>query len=441
MIIYGGGPKSNKDGSPKTAKCIHGGASFVWPFFQGYDYLDLRPMTIRVDLLGALSKQNIRVDIPSNFTLGISNEKGVMQNAAERLRGMKNDEIEGLARDIIFGQLRLIVSTMDIEEINTDREKFLTNISANVETELRKVGLKLFNVNITDLNDGSGYIVALGREAAARAINEANKSVAEAVRDGESGVALSEKEKRIAIAAANAQAVDGENESKGKIALSDATRREVQAEAERRAQVAENIATANAQKEAYNAQMLAEQARAEREKATLEADILVKQEIEKRRIELEAEAKAEGIRRIAKGEADALYLHREAEAKGILEILSKQAKGFEQIVKAGGGTSDDAVKLLIGDKIQDLVKLQVEAIKNIKIDQVTVWDGGGTNGGHSTANFLSGMLKSVPPLQDIFKMSGMQLPEFLGKVVDKNEHSNVDVPTNTVADTATPGVY
>ena len=427
MIVYGGGSKVNKDGSPKTAKCIHGGASFVWPFFQGYGYLDLRPMTIRVDLMGALSKQNIRVDIPSNFTLGISNEKGVMQNAAERLRGMKADEIENLARDIIFGQLRLIVSTMDIEEINTDREKFLANISANVETELRKVGLKLFNVNITDLNDGSGYIVALGREAAARAINEANKSVAEAVRDGESGVANSEKEKRISIAYSNAQAVDGENEAKGKISLSDATRREVQAEAERRAHAAEMIAQANAQRAAYKAQQEAEQARADREKATMEADILVKQEIEKRRIELEAEAQAESIRRVAKGEADAMYMKREAEAKGIFEILTKQAKGFEQIVKAGGGSSDDAVKLLISDKIEDLVKLQVEAIKNIKIDQVTVWDSGqgNANGGHSTANFLSGMLKSVPPLQDIFKMTGMQLPEYLGKIKE-SEQSNVN---------------
>jgi len=424
MIIYGGGSKVNKDGSPKTAKCVHGGASFVWPFFQGYDYLDLRPMTIKVDLQGALSKQNIRVDIPSNFTLGISTEKGVMQNAAERLKGMHVEEIENLARDIIFGQLRLIVSTMDIEEINTDREKFLASISANVETELKKVGLKLFNVNITDLNDGSGYIVALGRDAAARAINEANKSVAEAVRDGESGVANSEKAKRIAIATANAQAVEGENESQGKISMSDAARREVQAEAERRAVAAEMIAKANAEKASYKAQEEAEHARAEREMARLEADILVNQQIEKRRIELAAEAQAESIRLVAKGEADALYLKRQAEAKGMFEILTKQAQGFAQIVKAGGGSSDDAVKLLISDKIEDLVKLQVEAIKNIKIDQVTVWDSGqsnGTNGGHSTANFLSGMLKAVPPLSDVFKMTGMKLPEYLGTVKDSSD--------------------
>jgi flotillin len=179
------------------------------------------------------------------------------------------------------------------------------------------------------------------------------------------------------------------------------------------------IATANAKKDAYKAEQEAEQVRAAREKSTLEADILVKVEIEKRRKELEAEAEAERIRRVARGEADALYYRKEAEARGLLEVLTKQAEGFDKIVKASGGSSDDAVKLLISDKIEELVRLQVEAIGNIKIDKVTVWDGG--KDGHATANFLSGMLKSVPPLQDVFRMSGMQLPEYLGRVVDQTK--------------------
>ena len=84
-----------------------------------------------------------------------------------------------LAKDIIFGQLRLVVATMDIEEINTDRDKFLEAVSRNVESELKKIGLRLINVNVTDISDESGYIAALGREAAAKAINDAKKSVAE----------------------------------------------------------------------------------------------------------------------------------------------------------------------------------------------------------------------------------------------------------------------
>ena len=135
LVIYGKVGQT-QDGQQRSAKCIHGGASFIWPVVQSYEYLDLTPMSIQVDLRNALSKQNIRVDVPSRFTVGISTENGVMQNAAERLLGMKIDEIKQIAEDIIFGQMRLIIATMDIEEINSDRDKFLEAVSSNVETEL-----------------------------------------------------------------------------------------------------------------------------------------------------------------------------------------------------------------------------------------------------------------------------------------------------------------
>lgn len=183
MVIYGKVGK-NPDGSSKSAKCIHGGAAFVLPLVQSYQYLDLTPISIQVDLTNALSRQNIRIDVPSRFTVGISTEQGIMQNAAERLLGLQLSEIQELSKDIIFGQLRLIIATMDIEEINTDRDKFLEQVSRNVETELKKIGLRLINVNVTDITDESGYIVALGKEAAAKAINDARKSVAEQEREG-----------------------------------------------------------------------------------------------------------------------------------------------------------------------------------------------------------------------------------------------------------------
>ena len=176
MVIYGK-VGSNKDGSTRSAKCIHGGAAFIWPVIQSYEFLDLTPMSISVDLENALSRQNIRINVPSRFTVGVSTEPGVMQNAAERLLGLKLQEIQELAKDIIFGQLRLVIATMDIEEINTDRDKFLEAVSRNVEGELKKIGLRLINVNVTDISDESGYIDALGKEAAAKAINDAKSAL------------------------------------------------------------------------------------------------------------------------------------------------------------------------------------------------------------------------------------------------------------------------
>ena len=415
MVIYGK-VGTNKDGSARSARCIHGGAAFIWPVIQSFDYLDLTPISINVDLTNALSHQNIRVDVPSRFTVGISTEPGTMQNAAERLLGLKMVEVQELAKDIIFGQLRLVIATMDIEEINTDRDKFVEAVYHNVETELKKIGLRLINVNVTD---ESGYIEALGKEAAAKAINDAKKSVAEKNRDGSIGESQAVKDQRIQVAEANAAAIAGENESKAAVAQSDATRREAEAEAMRRATAAERIAEARALEEAYAAQQQAEQARAEREAATQQADVIVKARIEKERVELEAEAEAEQTRRKARGEADAIYATMEAQARGAQEILAKQAEGFQKIVEAAGGDANAAVQLMLADKIEELVKIQVEAIKNLKIDKVTVWDSmGGKEGGSTTANFLSGMMKSIPPLNETFKMAGMQIPGFLGKELD-----------------------
>ena len=492
LVVYG------KVGGGESAKCIHGGAAFIFPVIQDYEFLDLTPISIEVNLVNALSKQNIRVNVPSRFTIGISTEPGVMQNAAERLLGLGQNEIQDLAQEIIFGQLRLVVASMDIEEINSDRDKFLTNISKSVESELKKVGLKLINVNITDIVDESGYIEALGKEAAAHAINAARKSVAEKTRDGSIGeanavqdertqvadlhakakigeakasqnertqvaaanaeakigeananqnervqtasaVALAKigeaealKEERIKTSEANARAIDGENIAKISIAESDALRREREAEAEKRAIASEKVQAAKALEEAYAAEKEAEEARANRDKASQYADIVVPAEIEKSKIEIDAEAKAENIRRIAKGEADAILMKKQAEAKGLFEVLTKQAAGLDEIVKAAGNDSQNAALLLIADKLPELVKTQAEAIKNIKIDKVTVWEnGGGKDGKTSTSNFISGMYKSVPPLQEMFNMAGMELPEYLKGKDPKVDGTSAEIVEDT----------
>ena len=432
LVVYGKVGKGKSD-EARSAKCIHGGAAFIWPVIQDYAFLNLTPLSIEINLTNALSQQNIRVDVPSRFTVGISTEAGIMDNAAERLLGLSQDDISNLAKDIIFGQLRLVVATMEIEEINNNRDKFLAAVSANVEAELKKIGLKLINVNVTDINDESGYIEALGKEAAAKAINDAKKSVAEKNRDGSIGEANAFRDQRVQVSQADATAVEGENQAKITIANSNATRRENEAEAERKAVAAEKVSQAKALEEAYAAERSAETARAEREMATQKADIVVPAQINKEKIEIDAEAMAEQTRRHARGEADAIFMKMQAEAKGIYEILSKQAEGFEMLNKAAGN-SRDAVMMMIADKLPELVKTQVEAVKNLKIDKVTVWDNmsGGKDGKTpATANFLSGMLGAIPPFEELFKMAGMELPNYLkGKTIEDVKAEPVDSKEN-----------
>lgn len=431
MVIYGK-VGADKDGNARSARCIHGGAAFIWPLVQSFTYLDLTPLSISVDLKSALSRQNIRIDVPSIFTVGISTEPTVMENAAERLRNLKMQEIQELAKDIIFGQLRLVIATMNIEEINTDRDKFLEAISRNVEGELKKIGLRLINVNVTDISDESGYIVALGKEAAAKAINDAKISVAEANKIGSIGEANAKMEERVRVAEAESEAIKGENRAKAEIAKTQAELREKEAEALKLAVAAEKVQAAKALEESYQAEKAAEISRAEKEKATQEADIIVSSEIEKRQKEIEADAEAEQIRRKARGEADAIYAKMEAEARGIKEKLSGQADGFESLVKAAGGVAESAVRMMIADKIEEIVAEQVEAIKNIKIDKVTVWDGGeGKDGKTSTAGFLSGLLKSLPPLEEMYNMAGLSLPKVVAPQKSEGTEKSGSVPAKS----------
>ncbi len=457
LVIYG------RTGGT-SAKCIHGGGAFIWPVIQDFAYLDLKPLSIEANLTNALSRQNIRVDVPCRFTIAISTEADSMNSAAERLLGLSSEQIQELAKDILFGQLRLVIATMTIEEINSDRDKFLDNISKNVDSELKKIGLKLINVNVTDIKDESGYIEALGKEAAAKAINEAKISVAEQEKIGETGKALADREKdtqiaethrdrdvkiaitqkdkeisiasavkdesigkaeaerdtRIKTSEANALAIKGENEAKIAIAQSEALRREKEAEALRIALASEKVQQAKALEEAYLAEQRAETARAERERSTQNANVVVPAEIAKQRAIIEAQAEAERIREQAKGEADAIYAKMEAEAKGLFEILTKQAEGYKEVVSAAGGDPTKAFQLLLIEKLPELVKTQVEAVKNIKIDKITVWDSGNNDGGqNSTANFVSGMMKTVPPLNDLFNMAGLNLPTYLKGEAEK----------------------
>ncbi len=427
IVVYG------KTGGTSTAKCVHGGGTFIIPLIQDYGVLSLEPMTTDIDLKGALSKGNIRVAVPSTFTFGISTKENIMINAAERLLGLTKPDIIVQASDIILGQLRLAIATLSIEEINQDREKFLEQINANVNTELNKIGLEIINVNIKDITDESGYIDAIGRKAAAEAINkakvevaqqeklgaigeaEANKEkevqVAEQTAQTEIGKTNAEKEQRIKTASLEAEAVDGENIAKANIADSNANLAVKQADALKLGEVAK----ANAERDVLMAQK-------EREEARLKKEELARQEVEKLKIQVEADAEAEKLRRIANGEADAIKAKYFAEAEGVRAVLEAKAKGYDQLVKISNNKPEIATSFLMIEKIEDIVGKQVEAIKNIKFDKITVWDGGaGSKGGSTTANFMRDLIKALPAMHDLAGQAGIELPQILGKVASQED--------------------
>ncbi len=421
LVIFG------KVGKDRSSHCIHGGGAFIVPLIQDYAFLRLTPMTISIPLQGALSFQNIRINVPSTFTVGISTDPAIMTNAAERLLGLQPPQIEDMAKEIIFGQLRLTVASLTIEQINQDRESFLESIRKNVEPELNKIGLYLINVNITDITDESTYIESIGKKAASEAINRAKVDVAENVKIGNIGeaeahremtirvaenVAQSEKGKkkaeadqRVYVQGQEATAVKGENMAKADIAESQAQLEVKQAAFLKTAEVAKREALVEIQKAQYRAE-------AER----LNAEEVVVKETEKRKIEIAAEAEAEKTRREAKGQADAILFKYEAEARGVRQVLESKAAGYEALVKSCDDDPRAAATLLMIEKLEAIVARQVEAISKLKIDKITVWDSGNGDKGSSTAGFVSNLIKSLPPLQDVAAMAGVELPGYLGHI-------------------------
>lgn len=467
----------------KSAKTFHGGGSFIWPVIQSYQYMSLEPMQLKVDLRGALAANNIRINVPSTFTVALDTEPAMMNTAAIRLLGMSQPAIEELASEIIFGQLRLVVAQMEIEEINKDRETFEKNIRVFVGKELRTVGLNLINVNIRDITDEANYIQNLSEEATARARKEAEISIAAQDRESQVGVAKENQAKDIGIAEASrerdiqvadaqaeavkkqktieanrrasvagdearaqvaeasslaegakgakaaeadqrifvkereSEAVKGENDSQAKIVDANAELAVVQAEATQRGEVADR-----------EAEVAIQQAQAKAEKERLTAAEVVREQIDRQKIEIAAGAEAEKTRQEAQGVADAILAKYEAEAKGVRQVLDSKAEGYQSLVKGCGGDARAGATFLMTEKIEEIVTLQTEAIKNIKIDKITVWDSGGGDGGSSTSNFMSNLIKSLPPLHEVAGMAGVELPDYLGNIKSEKPAPAVAVP-------------
>jgi flotillin len=483
LVIYG------RTGAGNVARPIHGGAKLVWPLIQDYAYMSLEPINIEIPLRGALSIENIRVNVPSVFTVAIGTTPEVMNNAAIRLLGLNTAAIEKQAEEIIFGQMRQVIASMRIEDINRDRDTFLEHVQSSLEPELKKIGLVLINVNITDITDESGYIDAIGQKAASTAIQQARGDVAEQEKLGESRVAEAERDKqiqvananklreigtreaareqavrvatldreqkvaeqqavferesavklaeqamRVNVAEANAKAVAGENLSQALIAASQAELMVKKAEAYQAGESRKREAEAAVLEIQNRAMAKAALADAERVEAERRAEVEAPAKAEKARILVEAEAEAQKRRIEAEGEASAIFARLEAEARGNYEILAKKGEGLQRIIDACGGAKE-AFQLLMLEHFDNLVEASAKAISNIKFDKVIVWENGSQNGHSQTANFLQNMARTLPPMMQVMKdIGGVELPESLVKFAGDGDKivKDMELPDDVV---------
>jgi flotillin len=449
---------SGRSGVDGAARTINGGGAFVIPVIQRWSRLSLIPMKVDIRLTDALSLENVRVRVPSVVTVAIGNTPELQQNAAIRLLGLEAKQINEQASEIIFGQMRAVIAQMKIEDINRDREAFQNHIQNAVATELKKIGLVIINVNILDISDESGYIEALGKRATAEAVQQARGDVAEQEKTGEMRVAAAardrtigvrdaertsairiaelekeqkigeetaaleanarvkeaEQQTRVAVANANATAIEGESLAQANVARARATLRIEEAEAFQRSETRQKEAEASVVEATNRAQARAALADAERVEAEQRAALEAPAKARKAKTIVEAEAEAEQQVIRARAEAEAIFARLDAEARGQYEILARKGEGLEKIVKAAGG-SKEAFQLLMLEHVDGLAKTAAEAISNIKIDKVVVWDSGT---GNNTSSFITGLAQSLPPMMNVLKdIGGVELPEFLGRLV------------------------
>lgn len=426
MVIYGAGSSASSG-----ARIVQGGGALVIPFLQNFRYMSLAPMSITVDLQNALSANNIRLSLPSQFTIAIASKSPeLIQNAVRNLLDMDEHGIQKTASDIIIGALRAVVGKLTIDELIRDRVAFIKAINDDVNSELNKIGLDLINVNIRDVVDSSGYIEAMGQKAASEAVNKAQIDVSEQERIGKVGVETNNRERDVTVA---------EQKTKASIGISTADReRDVkQAQLSAETQQGKNAAAATvadsnadlAVREAKafqtgevaraQAQAIVAQEQRTATQAELAKEQLPAAEVAKEQLEIESKASAEKTRLIAKGEADAILLRFEAEAKGVQLVLEAKATGYKKIIDAAGGDPQAASNLMMIEKMAEIVKIQSDAIANLKIDSIHVWDSGNGGDGGGVQGFIKNLVAALPPLQDIAAQVGFKLPEFMGSLMPK----------------------
>lgn len=335
LVVYG-----KTGGEKKSAKLYHGGAAFVLPIIQSYDVLSMEPMQIDCKLTGALSSQNIRVDVPTTITVAISTNPEIMQNAAERLLGMDTESTENLITDIVYGQMRLIIAEMTIEKLNSDRDEFLDKARKNIDNELNKLGLYLLNINISDIRDEAGYIMNLGKEAESRALNEAQANIEEQEKLGAIKIAVQQKEKETAVA-------NTKKEQEIQIACTEKEKETIVAETKKEKEIA--LALTDKEKQIGVAQ-------ADRDRAAVIAKTLTDKEsaIVRSKAELEVnKAEAERMEEVGKNKA-------EADKEAAIAIQNSEAQIKKAEKNASIGYNNAQKEVAVSESELQVIKAQSE---------------------------------------------------------------------------------
>ena len=402
-------------------RVISGGGGLVIPIFERTDKISLENMKIEVRTGGdgAMTAQGVGIMADGVAVIKIKSDKESILAAVEQFNAGSEARtiavIAGIAKDVLEGKLREIISKLTVEDIYRDREKFASEVQGNAAQDLAEMGLEIKTFTIRDISDNNGYLAALG-----------TKRISEVKKDAE--IAKAEAAKEAKIRNAEAARLGEEAQLIAQTQVAEAMRdKELKVQAFRREQetskavadlayeiesnkVKKEVTETNMQVEIIRKQKeieLAEQEAIRKEKE-LQATIIKQADAEKYRLEKEvdvskyreiqtAQARAESIRMEGASLAEAKRLQGMAEVDIIREKGHAEADAMMKKAEAFKQYNDAAVTQMVIERLPEIAKNVAEPLS--KTEKIVVIDsgGGGAGGGASkVAGYVTDIISTLP---------------------------------------------
>ncbi len=430
MVVYG----------KRGFTVITGGAKFIVPIIESYEYLplDVRTLDINVtDIVTDVTRSGAKVNIKSVAQVKISGDKRVLNTAAEHLLHKTDAAINEIAMKTLEGHVRGVCATLTIEEINSDRDTISARIQNMAGNDLMNMGIAIRSFVIRDLEDNYGYLDALGikkteevkrdaRVGKAIANREATIQEAKAAQEGEQAnaeaeaqVAVYHRDRDITRQKAEAEVEKERANREISFAIQDARRKQELVVEERTIDIRDKEKSVEVQRqevlrreqEQKAVQVVPAKAKADSVVAEAEGErqrMLLIAEGEKQKLTLVADGQAEKIRKEGTAEADIIRLKGLAEAEAIrakglaeAEAMEKKALAWEMYGKA-------ALTQLIVEQLPAIVGEASKSLQNT--EKIIVMGEGGPS---KLVGSVVDIAAQAPAL--VKSLTGMDIGELIQK--------------------------
>lgn len=400
-----------------------GGRVFQIPCLHTVEKLRLNLMTINIESMGVNCITGVPINVEGIAQVKVNADSDdTLQLAFTHFLGMKERQMVSILSETLEGHQRGVISSMSVEEIFKDRQKFAQEVRETVTQDLMRMGIQIISYTISNVRTPNGYLAALGTPQIALVKRDARIAQAE-----NNQIAMIEDAKATEARdqAVYASKLDIENKRNQRDMNHQTNQKVINTELAI-ANQAERKATAELNKILITEQMEIKKIEKEGEAKVMDEEMKYTEQklhatvrlsaettqytkikdAEAKRMEkiLLNEAQAMEIQALGEAEAEIIKLKSEAEASA----LRKKADAYEQFGKAA----------LIGEVIKTLPKIAAEIAgpcDNMqKITMVSTGDG--EVGFKKVVGEIFYVMNECP--NSVLSMTGIDLKAEIQKVIN-----------------------